>query len=133
MPPTGKLQDEEIAILESWVRNGAVWGKGSGSSKTVVASKYSIIPEQRAFWSFRPVTEPPVPQVKNRAWVRSAVDALVLARLEQAGLKPVRPADKRTLIRRATMDLIGLPPTPQEVEAFQKDTSSNAFEKVVDR
>jgi hypothetical protein len=133
MPPSGKLPDEEIAILESWVRDGAVWGHASGSSSKVPASKYVITPEQRAFWSFRQVKEPPLPQVKNQSWVRSPIDAFILAKLEQAGLEPVRPADKRTLIRRATMDLIGLPPAPEEVEAFQKDSAPQAFEKVVDR
>ena len=97
------------------------------------STPYVITPEARAFWSFQPVKQPPVPAVKDRSWAKTPIDSFVLAKLENAGLKPVRPADQRTLIRRATLDLIGLPPTPDEVEAFEKDSSPRAFEKVVDR
>ncbi|HYI97668.1 MAG TPA: PSD1 and planctomycete cytochrome C domain-containing protein [Bryobacteraceae bacterium] len=132
MPPSGKLADDDIAALVSWVRSGAVWGHPAPRSKAK-ATQYVITPEARAFWSFQPVKQPPVPAVKDRSWARAPIDSFVLARLENAGLKPARPADRRTLIRRATLDLIGLPPTPDEVEAFEKDSSPRAFEKVVDR
>lgn len=132
MPPAGRLAEDDIATLETWVRSGAVWGHPSPRSKEK-SEPYVITPEARAFWSFQPVKQPPVPSVKDRSWTKTPIDAFVLAKLESAGLKPVRFADKRTLIRRATLDLIGLPPTPEEVEAFEKDSSPRAFEKVVDR
>ncbi|HTE19823.1 MAG TPA: DUF1549 and DUF1553 domain-containing protein, partial [Armatimonadota bacterium] len=84
-------------------------------------------------WSFRPLREPKTPLVKNWAWVRTPVDAFVLARLEARKLKPAPPADRRTLIRLATFDLIGLPPTPSEVDAFLADSAPGAFARVVDR
>src|SRR5947207_16017244 len=95
--------------------------------------QYVITPELRAFWAFQRVRKPPVPQVKNTAWVSNAIDNFVLAKLEEKGLKPSRPADKRVLIRRATVDLIGLLPTPGEVDDFVSDKSPDAFASVVDR
>jgi mono/diheme cytochrome c family protein len=133
MPPTGKLPDDEIAIVETWVRDGAIWGATSNSHANVPAREYVITPEQRAFWSFQPVRKPTVPPVKEGSKVKSPIDAFVLAKLEAKGLRPAPPADKRTLIRRATMDLIGLPSSPSEVQAFVADKSADAFEKVVDR
>jgi hypothetical protein len=84
-------------------------------------------------WSFDPPREPQVPPVRDRSWPRSPIDQFILAGLEGRGLLPGRPADKRTLIRRATFDLTGLPPTPDEIEAFLADPSPDAFAKVVDR
>ena len=91
-------------------------------------------PEARSFWSFQPLRlDVPVPAVKNPAWPKNAIDAFVLARLEEKGLAPVAPADRTALIRRATFDLTGLPPTPEEVDAFLADRSADAFDKVVER
>src|SRR5262245_13653283 len=89
--------------------------------------------EDRAFWSFKPPVRPAVPAVKDAARVRNPIDAFVLGKLEAKGIKPDVEADKRTLIRRVTFDLTGLPPTPAEVDAFLKDSSPDAYEKVVDR
>jgi hypothetical protein len=89
--------------------------------------------EQQNLWSFQPIERPPVPAVKDSAWVRNAIDAFVLAKLEAAALAPSLPASKRQLIRRATLDLIGLPPTPEEVEAFLADDRADSYEKLVDR
>src|SRR5439155_2164681 len=83
-------------------------------------------------WSFQPPRERPVPAVKNARWPLTALDAFVLAGLEQAGLSPSPPADRRTLIRRATYDLTGLPPTPAEIDAFVRDGAPDAFARVVD-
>ncbi len=94
---------------------------------------YVITPEQRAFWAFQPVRKQEPPPVKDKVWARAAIDRFILAKLEAQNLKPVRMADKRTLIRRATFDLTGLPPTPEEVVAFVRDTSKDAFATVVDR
>src|SRR5262249_59543235 len=90
-------------------------------------SGFKIRAEDRAFWSFRPVTPTAAPTVKGRDWVKTPIDAFVLSKLESKDLKPSEPADKRTLIRRATFDLIGLPPTPEEVDAFLKDDAPDAF------
>src|SRR6185295_511009 len=84
-------------------------------------------------WAFRPVACPNPPAVKDQAWISGPVDSFILAKLEEKGMQPSPRADKRTLIRRATFDLIGLPPTPEEVAEFLVDQSANAFAKVVDR
>ena len=130
MPPNGKLKDSEIADLSEWVRGGAVWGASAAPLKT---PEYVITAEQRAFWSFQPVRDPALPAVKDKKWSQSPIDQFVLAKLESSGLRPAHAADKRTLIRRVTFDLTGLPPTPEEVESFLGDRSPNAFAKVVDR
>src|SRR5690349_20083530 len=88
---------------------------------------------QRDFWSFQKVKDAAPPAVHNRAWVRNAIDQFVLAKLEGKGIAPSPAADRITLLRRATFDLTGLPPTPEEVDAFVADRSPDAFEKVVDR
>ena len=131
MPPAGKLSEDEIAIVETWVRDGAVWG--ANAPQGIPSREYVITPHQRAFWSFQPVRKPLPPQVIDRSRVHSPVDAFVVAKLEAKELRQVRPADKRTLIRRATIDLIGLPPAPTEIQNFVDDKAPNAFEKVVDR
>jgi hypothetical protein len=131
MPPGGKLKDDEIANLKAWVNAGAVWP--DTGPVIAVKSEYKITPEQRAFWSFQPVRDAPPPEVRNAAWAKGSIDRFILAGLDARGLTPVPAADKRTLIRRATFDLIGLPPTPAEVDAFLKDTAPDAFAKVVDR
>jgi cytochrome c553 len=121
MPPGKKLSDAEIVALARWIEMGAPWGK---QAAPVSAAKY---------WSFVPPQAPSVPTVRNAAMVRTPIDAFVLAELEKKGLKQAPLADKRTLIRRATYDLTGLPPTPAEVQAFLNDNSPEAFAKVVDR
>jgi hypothetical protein len=132
MPPQGKLAETEIADLRAWIKDGAVW-PDSALSSPPKGTTYVITPEQRAFWAFQPVRKSEPPPVKDKAWARTAIDRFILAKLEAQNLKPVRAADKRILIRRATFDLIGLPPTPEEVDAFVRDNSSGAFAKVVDR
>jgi hypothetical protein len=133
MPPQGKLGDADIAALTDWIRRGAYWPSDGKSAAAPTSSEYVVTPEQRAFWSFQPVKRPAPPAVQREDWPRNPIDRFVLARLEKEGLKPVAPADKRTLIRRATFDLIGLPPTPEDIDAFLKDNSQDAFAKVVDR
>ena len=131
MPPSGKLSDADIANLTAWVNAGAVWPEHKGVAP--VKAGYRITAEQRAWWAFRPVQKPVVPPVKRAGWARTDIDRFVLNKLEAKGLKPVAPASRRALIRRAYYDLIGLPPSIEEVEAFEKDKSPNAFAKVVDR
>ncbi len=133
MPKGGKLTADEIGVLTEWIRMGAPWPQTA--APTVVAGK-QITDEMRHFWSFMPLVDPPVPPIKDPAlkgWAKTDIDHFVLAELEEKGLKPAPMADKRTLLRRATLDLTGLPPTPEEIEAFKKDNSADAFAKVVDR
>ena len=128
MPPSGKLSEAEIADLSVWIAQGAVWPVSAVSDKPVSQKTGKGIPaERRAFWSFQPVRAPEIPAGAN------AIDHLVRARLERDGLKQGAKADRRTLIRRASMDLTGLPPTPEEVDAFTGDPSSGAYAKLLDR
>jgi hypothetical protein len=133
MPPDGKLREQDIEILVEWIRRGAPWPKSSSSSPLRDGSRFEITDGDRSFWSFQPIANPPVPSTGDTAWPRTSIDRFVLARWEDAGLAPSPPADKRTLIRRATFDLTGLPPTPEEIDAFLADESSDAFTRVVDR
>ena len=134
MPPTGRLKDSEIADVETWIKNGAVWPATTAKTSAAPPSApYKITPEQRAFWSFQPIAHPAPPPVHNKKWAQSDIDLFILSKLEEQGLKPVPLTDKRALIRRATFDLTGLPPTPEEVAAFEHDHSASAFAKVVDR
>jgi mono/diheme cytochrome c family protein len=130
MPPSGKLSDEEAEILASWIKAGAVWPEHKAQPKQ---DGYRITPEQRAWWSFQPVKKPAAPAAKDRSWAQTDIDRFLLARMEAKGLKPAPAADRRTLIRRAYYDLTGLPPSNEEVNAFVKDRSLDAFAKVVDR
>jgi mono/diheme cytochrome c family protein len=125
MPPKGeKLSDAQIADLVTWVKMGAP----DPRTGKVVAKKVSA----KDHWSFQPVKKPAMPAVKATERVADDIDAFIIARLEEQGMKLSPPADKRTLIRRVYFDLVGLPPTPEEVQAFLNDNSSNAFEKLVD-
>ena len=123
MPPEGKLKDAEIADLTAWVKRGAPF------PPTVQPDSGS----PTKHWAFQPVVRPAVPRLKEDRVVPSNLDRFVLAKLEAAGLRQAPPAERRTLIRRATYDLTGLPPTPEEVDAFLKDASPSAFARVVDR
>jgi cytochrome c553 len=130
MPPKQKLSDEIVADFVKWVEMGAPDPRKPNSS--TVGGKINIL-EARQWWSFQPPKQTPPPAVKNVAWPKSEIDRYLLAAIEAKGLAPVADADRRTLIRRAYFDLIGLPPTPEEIEAFVADQDPKAFEKVLDR
>jgi hypothetical protein len=132
MPPKEKLKDREIETLTRWVKMGLPWPQGAALTPPS-DRKFVITAEQRRFWAWQPVKVVPPAQVKDTTWARSDLDRYILAALEAKGLRPAKPADKRTLIRRATFDLTGLPPTPAEIDAFLKDQSPQAFARVVDR
>jgi Protein of unknown function (DUF1553)/Protein of unknown function (DUF1549)/Planctomycete cytochrome C/F5/8 type C domain len=128
MPKKGpKLTADEVAALRQWIDDGAPWPKG------VTVAEDKPAPADDDWWSLRPLARPAVPAVKDKTWVRTPIDAFVLAAMEAKGMHPSPPADKTTLLRRVTFDLIGLPPTPAEIDAFVGDNSKNAYEKVVDR
>ena len=129
MPEKTKLSDEEIRILTHWVAIGA---PDPRTGKVIVKRTFDL-EKGREFWAFQPMRNVATPKVKNQNWPQSDIDRFILNRLEAKNLIPVSDADRRTLIRRATFDLLGLPPTPKEVNAFLNDKSPDAFDKVVDR
>ena len=130
MPPKGKkLSPEQISALEQWVKLGA---PDPRTNATVAATGWKM-EEAKKHWAFQPVRATAPPAVKNPKGVQSPIDNFILAKLDAKGLAPSTSADKRTLIRRATYDLTGLPPSADEVEAFVADASANAFAKVIDR
>jgi len=133
MPPDEKLGDREIAALERWIQNGVAWPEGmmlGGGGPQVRGGPISD--EERAFWSFQPIVSPQPPRIAG-AEITSDIDRFVITKLHEAKLKPLGPASKRVLIRRATFDLTGLPPTTDEIQAFLANDSPTAFAKVVDR
>jgi len=129
MPPGKALPAHVVTDLERWIAEGAVWTEVS----TEKYAKYSIGKNAREFWSFQPVRRPTVPVVSRKDWNKNPIDAFVLSRLQKKELVVGQLADKRTLIRRATFDLVGLPPTIEEVENFLRDDSPKAFETVIER
>ncbi|HZP82023.1 MAG TPA: PSD1 and planctomycete cytochrome C domain-containing protein, partial [Chthonomonadaceae bacterium] len=135
MPPTGKLPQAQIEVLTQWVKKGLPWPRDGKAipEPTKHFTPPQVTPETMRFWSFQPVRRPAIPKVRQKSWVRNPIDAFVLKRLEAAGLAPSPPASKAALIRRVTYDLTGLPPSPEQVQAFLADTSPDAYEKLVDR
>ncbi|MBK8177603.1 MAG: DUF1549 domain-containing protein [Planctomycetes bacterium] len=131
MPPDGKLEAAQIALLEEWVRRGAPMPEAEGPAPGTSAPKPP--PDPLSHWAFRPLDRPGLPQVRDSAWCANEIDRFVLARLEGMGFPTPERADRRTLLRRLTFDLTGLPPTPEEVEQFLADASPDAWERVVDR
>jgi mono/diheme cytochrome c family protein len=132
MPMGNKLKDAEIEALTAWVKAGAVWPKAI-PTVSKVNGKFVIFPEQKKFWSMLPLKQPDLPAVKDPKWGKTNIDRFVLAKLEKEGLKPVRFATRTDLIRRAYLDLTGLPPSYEEIQAFLKDTSPDAYAKVIDK
>ena len=124
------LSEAEIQGLIDWIQAGAEWAE---ITAPLAIPRRGVTAAEREFWSFRPLAEPAVPEPGRAGWARSDIDRFVLAKLEEKGLEPLEMAGRRQLIRRATFDLTGLPPTPGEVEAFVNDTAPDAFEKVVER
>lgn len=129
MPPKGPLPEEEQQLLKRWIASGAKWPGGS-------IDMFRYTTDRRAgydWWSLQPVKRPATPGVMNGSWSRNPIDRFVLAKLNSAKLAPSEPAKRRTLIRRLSFDLLGLPPTVEETAAFLADRSPDAYEKLVDR
>jgi mono/diheme cytochrome c family protein len=135
MPPQGhgpRLNDEQLRHLAAWIDLGAPYDKpllARGATKKPLI----VTEEDRRFWSFRPLVRAPLPAVKDSSWVCNPIDRFILAALEAKGMAPNRMADKRTLLRRASFDLLGLPPTPEETQQLLDDPSADAYEKLIDR
>ena len=130
MPPEGKLAAAIVKDFEEWLAMGAPDPRGG---EAVTSRKFDVKQSRKEHWAFRPLTEGAIPEVKDRAWGRTPIDAFVLKKLEDAGLRPAPEADAATLLRRVSFDLTGLPPTPAEQEAFLLDPTPLAYESVVDR
>ena len=128
MPPDGKLSTSQVNDLVAWVRMGAPDPRTTRPAGNAVTYGGN----GKNHWAFKPVAKPAPPAVRNESWIRNEIDRFVLAKLEANGMTANERADKRALIRRAYYDVIGLPPTPEQVNAFLADNSPNAFERVVD-
>ena len=128
MPPTEQLSVEEIRALTQWVDEGAVWPEATPDEGSLAGGKLVITEDHRRFWAFQPVRKSRPPDGTG-----TAIDRFLHARLQKAGIEPAPPADKRTLLRRVFYDLIGLPPTPEQVDGFLADDSRQAFATVVDQ
>jgi hypothetical protein len=131
MPPTGKLPADAIAALTEWVRQGAVWP--AGDEPAAGGPQEFDLAARAQHWSFQPVQAVTPPDVQRADWCRNPVDRFILSKLEAAGLPPASEAERRVLIRRATFELAGLPPTTEEVAAFLADESPDAYERLIDR
>jgi mono/diheme cytochrome c family protein len=133
MPPKGKLPAADVAVLTRWVNAGLPWTPGETRPVAKAPGKSTISPEALNYWAYKRVHRPAVPAVKDTAWIRNPIDAFILAKLEANNLRPAPPAERPALVRRLYYDLTGLPPTPEQVDAFVRDSASDAYEKLVDR
>ncbi len=133
MPPSGKLSQPQIARLKRWVASGAPWPATSKPVSVSSGEKFQPTEAQRRWWAYQAVRAVSPPRVKQQSWPHNEIDRFILAELEKRQLPPAQPAARHTLLRRATFDLTGLPPTPEELAAFLKDNSPEAFARVVDR
>ena len=134
-----KLPEAEIAIIAAWIRDGAIYTRELRQAEIVAGgaaptrAAFALTEADRAHWAFQPVVRPKLPVVKQAAWPKSPLDTFILAGLEAKGSSPAVPANREVLIRRVTLDLVGLPPTLAEIDAFVRDTSPRAYETLVDR
>ncbi len=133
MPPSGKLKDDQIATLVRWVEMGAPWPPQSETRPAESDGGYDWDKLRNEHWAWQPLQNAEMPSVGDTQWPQNGIDYFVLARLEASGMKPAPRADRRTLIRRTYFDLIGLPPTPDDVEAFVNDARPDAYARVVDQ
>jgi hypothetical protein len=137
MPPKGKLAEPEIAVLTEWVKRGAPDPR-TGAPATALAApakpkRVIDLEKERTHWAYQPLWRGEPPQVRDTAWVRNPIDRFLLNKLEEQGLPHAPDADRQVLARRAWFDLLGLPPTPEEVDAFRADVTGDAFDRLVDR
>ena len=131
-----KLPEGQIQAIARWIDAGAPYDPGpllEGRCRREEGCRAGVTDADRAFWSFRPLTRPEPPKAGDASWCRTPVDRFILARLDAKGVKPNPRAGRRILIRRATFDLTGLPPSPEEIDAFEADTRPDAYERLIDR
>jgi hypothetical protein len=134
MPPKGKLSEADIAILNAWVKGGAPWPEDGTAATAEPSSNFDLQARAKAHWSFQPIQRPPVPPLANKKVSSdNPIDRFLLAKLNEKGLSFAPAASKRTLLRRIYFDLTGLPPSPDEIDAFLKDESPDAYDKVVEK
>lgn len=138
MPPKEKLSSSQVVDLTRWVEMGLPWPKEDsgimaniGQSSNELRAKFTA--EQKAYWAFHAPVRPSLPRVKNNQWAQTPIDYFILEKLEEANLIPATKTNKRTLIRRATFDLTGLPPTPEEISTFVSDDRPDAYSHLIDR
>ncbi|MFO0975430.1 MAG: DUF1549 domain-containing protein [Planctomycetaceae bacterium] len=134
MPPNGRLPEESVRLLEEWVRRGAPW-PNAGETAPAAKEKKGFSEEDRAWWALQPVADvqPPAVDGADRSWVKNEIDQFIVSAMQKEGLTPAPEADRLTLIRRLSFDLIGLPPTPEQISEFINDPAPDAWEKLVDR
>jgi len=136
MPPKGKLSSKQIEHLTNWIEGGAVWPdptKVSQAGRIKDSEKHEPSDKQRSWWAYQPLNKKLLPKGKNQTWGHNEIDQYIFKELEKQSIKPLPTAGKEMLLRRASFDLTGLPPSPKEVEAFLRDESHGAFAKVIDR
>jgi len=132
MPPKTKLTSAQVETLKQWVKQGLPWPQEAAPKVAGKVEAFDLEKRRAEHWAWQPIRKPALPPVKNTTWGQLPIDRLILAKLEAEGLKPAPAAEKRTLVRRLYFDLLGLPPTPEQVEMFVKDASPKAVEKLVD-
>lgn len=132
MPPRSKLEQKDIDHIVKWIEDGAVTPEDKATTTTNVEA-FDLEKRRKEHWAFQPIQRDAPPQTKNPRWARNPIDRFILAKLEENKLQPAKETEKRIWLRRVTFDLIGLPPTPEEMDAFLADDSRTAYEKVVDR
>ncbi|MEW4486620.1 PSD1 and planctomycete cytochrome C domain-containing protein [Thalassoglobus sp. JC818] len=133
MPPKGKLSSDDIQALEDWVRMGAPWPDEEAPTAAAATPKFDLESRRSEHWVWHPIRNPAIPEVQHESWPNNSIDHFILAQLEDADLQPTGDANRSALIRRLYFDLIGLPPTPDEVAAFVEDSSPQAVEDLVDK
>lgn len=132
MPPGGKLPESEVAVFRRWIEMGAPWPSAEDHGDSAIAVEFNLA-DRAGHWSFQPLSDPFPRDVQDLGTCRTPVDNFIIDKLSEQSLTPSAEADRRTWLRRASLDVIGLPPTPEEVEAFVRDDRPDAFERVVDR
>ncbi len=133
MPPRGKLSDDQVKELVQWIASGAAWPQDVTKPEEHAAGQFDLEERKSQHWAWRPIHRQTPACVEDESWPRNAIDHFILQRLEAAGLQPAEQADRRTLVRRLYFDLIGLPPSPEQVREFLEDGAEDAYERLVDR
>jgi hypothetical protein len=134
MPPSGKLKASQIELVRKWIESGVAWPSNSAIAiETHTEKHFQITEKHRQWWAFHPIRAVELPHLQKSDWARNEIDQFILAKLESAGASPVPQSDRKSWLRRVTLDLTGLPPTPEELDSFLNDSSDRAYDDVVER